>query len=553
MKARAASRMAWSLWGLIVALSGAALLLTFLDRAVVDPIDFVPLVSMPVAAVGYGTVGALISARRRNLIGWIFITIALGFVLHAFSWAYILRGLVAAPGSLPATTLLAWVRKSVLTFAIAPIPLLLLLFPSGRLPSPRWRVVGWILIVGPALNLISLALSPDPLFETGRIRWATPIGVSGVGEGPWLSFIIALLVWFGAAVSSAVALVQRFRRATGDERQQLRWLAYVAGTSGVLLFPGLIFAAVGFEGRGVGTASLALFLLGMLIGIPAASAIAILKFRLYDLDVVVKKTVVFGVLAVLVSLLYVGIVVGIGSAVTGNETNPATLLTFVAAAILALVFQPIRRRANHLANRLVYGERATPYEVLSEFSERMAGAYSTEDVLPRMAQILAAGTGARRGQVWLRVGAELRRVAAWPDEDGVVPRTLRLSGEELPDVPEATRAFPVRHQGELLGAITVAMQASDRLTPSREKLIQDVPGKSGLVLRNVRLIEELRASRQRIVSAQDARAKALERNIHDGAQQELVALMVKLRLAETVADRDPERTKGLLHDPQADT
>jgi two-component system NarL family sensor kinase len=149
MKARAASRAAWSLWGLIVALSGSALLLTFLDRAVVDPIDFIPLLSMPVAAVGYGTVGALISARRRNLIGWIFTTIALGFVLHAFSWAYILRGLVAAPGSLPATTLLAWVRKSVLTFAIAPIPLLLLLFPSGRLPSPRWRVVAGILVLGP--------------------------------------------------------------------------------------------------------------------------------------------------------------------------------------------------------------------------------------------------------------------------------------------------------------------------------------------------------------------------------------------------------------------
>ncbi len=553
MKARAASRLAWSLWGLIVALSGAALVLTFLDRAVVDPVDLIPLVSMPVAAVGYGTVGALIGARRQNRIGWIFCTIALGLVLHAFAWAYILRGLVAAPGSLPGTTLMAWVRKSVLTFGIAPIPLLLLLFPNGRLPSPRWRVVAWILIVGPALNLISLALSPDPLFEHGRIRVANPIGVSRVGEGPWLPFIILALVWFGAAVSSAVALVQRFRRATGDERQQLRWLAYVTATSGALVFPGLILGAIGLEGQGVGIASFALFVLGMFIGIPAASAIAILKFRLYDLDVVVKKTVVFGVLAVLVSVLYVGIVVGIGSAVTGSESNPASFLTFVAAAILALVFQPIRRRANHLANRLVYGERATPYEVLSEFSDRMAGAYSTEDVLPRMAKILAAGTGARKGQVWLRVGAELRLVATWPPEDGTAIRTLPLSGEELPDVPGASGAFPVRHQGELLGAITVAMPASDPLTLSKEKLIHDVAGQAGLVLKNVRLIEELRASRQRIVSAQDARAKALERNIHDGAQQELVALMVKLRLAGALADRDPERTKGLLRDLQADT
>jgi len=473
-------------------------------------------------------------------------------VLFAFSWAYILRGLLAAPGSLPSIALLAWVRNFVLTFAIAPIPLLLLLFPNGRLPSHRWRVAVWILTVGPLLNLIQLAFTPNPLFEHGNIRIENPIGISGLSEGPWLLFIIPALLWFGTAFSSVVALVQRFRRATGDEKQQLRWLAYVAGTSGALAIPGLVLGAVGFEGRGLGVVSFALFLLGLLIGVPAASAVAILKFRLYDLDVVVKKTVVVGILAVLVSVLYVGVVVGIGSAVTGSRTSPATLLTFVAAALLALLFQPIRRRANHLANRLVYGDRATPYEVLSEFADRMAGSYSTEDVLPLMAKTLAAGTGATRGGVWVRVGAELRLVTAWPLEVGTVVRTLPLSNGELPPAHGASGAFPVRHQGELLGAISVDMAASDPLTPSKEKLIRDVAGQAGLVLRNVRLIEELRASRQRIVSAQDARAKALERNIHDGAQQELVALMVRMRLAAEMADRDPERTKGLLNDLQAD-
>jgi signal transduction histidine kinase len=356
-------------------------------------------------------------------------------------------------------------------------------------------------------------------------------------------------VWFAAAVSSLVALVQRFRRSGGEERQQLKWLAYVAGIAGVMMIPGLTLGAVGAI-RALPAISLLFFLLTLFIGIPIASAIAIFKYRLYDLDVVVKKTVVFGALAVLISILYVGFLVGIGLFVKGSEASFATVFVYLAAAVLALVFQPIRRRANHLANRLVYGKRATPYEVLSDFSDRMSGAYSTEDVLPRMAQILAQGTGATKGQVWLRVGEELRLAASWPS-NGMIG-SLPLSGEQLPHVPEASGAFPVRHQGELLGAITVVMPARDPLTSSNMKLIHDLAGQAGLVLRNVRLIEELRASRQRIVSAQDARAKALERNIHDGAQQQLVALMVKLRLAEGLADRDPAGTKGFFHNLQTD-
>ena len=551
MRARTASRAAWSLWYLIVGLSAASFVLTLLSRSVLDPIDAAVLVGMAIAAVGYGTVGALITASRQNRIGWIFCTIALGFALYAFTWTYVIRGLVTAPGSLPGIAYMAWVRTWVLIFAFAPITLVFLLFPNGRLPSRRWRPVAWILILGPALNLMATAFRTGVLFEQYGVRVENPFGIGGTGEGPWLVFIVPALIWFGAAISSVVALVRRFRRVTGEERQQLKWLAYVAGTAAALLLPGLVLGAAGFS-QFSGAVSLALSLGALFIGIPVASAIAILKYRLYDLDVVVKKTVVFGILAVLVSTLYVGIVVGIGSAVKGSERSPATVLTFLAAAVLALLFQPIRRRANHLANRLVYGDQATPYEVLSEFSDRVAGSYSTEEVLPQMAAIIAAGTSARKAQVWLRVGAELRPAASWPPEDGAASPALPLSGEELPEVPGASGAFPVRHQGELLGAITIAVPASDPLTPSKEKLIRDLAAQAGLVLRNVRLIEELRASRQRIVSTQDARAKSLERNIHDGAQQQLVALMVKLRLAEGMVERDPARTPAFLRGLQSD-
>jgi signal transduction histidine kinase len=228
------------------------------------------------------------------------------------------------------------------------------------------------------------------------------------------------------------------------------------------------------------------------------------------------------------------------------------LLSIVATAIIAVAFQPIRARARHFANRLVYGKRAQPYELLSEFSERLAGSYSADDVLPRMARLAAEGTGATRARVWLRVGEHLRPAASWPSSNGA-PAPERIAGDELPTFPGEGRAFPVRHQGELLGALTVSMPARESLGSAQERLLADVAAQAGLILRNVRLIEELRASRQRIVAAQDAERRRLERNIHDGAQQQLVALAVKLRLARTLTSKDPERAGGLLEDLQQET
>jgi signal transduction histidine kinase len=201
---------------------------------------------------------------------------------------------------------------------------------------------------------------------------------------------------------------------------------------------------------------------------------------------------------------------------------------------------------------LVYGERATPYEVLSGLSDRFGASYSTEDVLPRLVQILAAGTGATQAGVWLRVGPDLRCAARWPSDADEAIAGVRLAGDDLPEFPGMDHAFAVRHQGELLGALTVAVPPSDPLTPSQEKMLQDLAAQAGLVLRNVRLVEDLRASRQRIVAAQDERAKALERNLHDGAQQQLVALAVKVRLMEGLIRKDPEKATAMAREVGAD-
>src|SRR5207248_1219916 len=180
--------------------------------------------------------------------------------------------------------------------------------------------------------------------------------------------------------------------------------------------------------------------------------IDVLKYRLYDIDLVINKSVVYGAMAAFITLVYVAIVVGIGRAI-GSDRNLG--LSILATALVAVGFQPVRERVQRLANRLVYGKRATPYEVLSEFSGRMAEAYTPEEFLPRMASILAEGTGASRADVWLKVGSRLQTVASWPREVPPSP-PLPLAGTDVPLIPGADRAVPVRYQGEILGSLSIA-------------------------------------------------------------------------------------------------
>ena len=272
-----------------------------------------------------------------------------------------------------------------------------------------------------------------------------------------------------------------------------------------------------------------------------------LRFRLYDLDVVVRKTVVAGVLAVFVGVVYAAFVAA-GSLLVGSND---TTIAVVAAVVLAVAFQPVRIRARRFADRLVYGKRANPYEVLTEFSSRVGGAYATEDVVPRMAQILGEGAGAKVARVWLRVGRELRPSASWPS-DATAQSNVAIDGDAVPTIHGAYAAA-VRDRGELLGALSVEMPASDPMTPDKERLVADLASQAGLVLRNVALVEELRESRRRLVAAQDHERRKLERNIHDGAQQQLVALAVKARLARQFVARDPAKTEEMLGQIEAET
>jgi signal transduction histidine kinase len=536
-----------SIAGVVLALSTGIAALVFVS--ITEPTSIVWAVFLLLAAGAYAVVGSLIaSSHPRNPIGWLFVAVGVAFGVTSFTGHYAAHD-PPLPGSAFAGILAIVAPAAALPFAL---PTFLLLFPEGRLLSPAWRSgVATAGLAGVVLTLGLLA-SPtaDDLVDTPGWVEAIP----GIG-----SFMpVGGVLTAAASVAGFASLLIRHRRSTEEDRQQLKWLLTM-----LTVMVGATAIAVAVSAAGVGELWIVFFLailvvgLGVLVGIPAATAIAVLTFGLYDVGVVVKKTIVYGVLLAALALgltfvlvLFSPLATGVGAG-GGDGVGRITTVLLVAALAFVTTFRWLKR----FVYRAVYGRRATPYEAIAEFSDRLGDAYSTEDVLPRTAEILRASTGAHVARVWLALDGELRPAAVSPSGAPAVGRHPVADGE-LPEL--AGRAFPVRHQGELLGAFSVEMPPSEPLSSTSERLAADLATQAGLVLRNVRLTEELkatigelRASRQRIVSAQDDRARKLERDIHDGAQQQLVALAVKLRLAARLADGDA-KTVALLSEIEGD-
>ena len=527
-----------------------------------------------VFAITYGAAGALILLRQPgNSVGQLFFYVTTVMVVCQLSSEYAIYAYVTANADLPLRAVAGWLSQWTF-FAAFPVGLSLvfLFFPDGLKPGRKWRAVLGLALVGGAWLTLAFLLTKGPIGPSDRgngdyfIRELNPTGlltdpnngvasaVQGLG---WMMSGIALIL---SVAASVIRLVQE----RGERRQQLKWVAYlaapVAPTFAIHFFDLAIFNGA-FPDY-----TKPYYIAVYMVGIPAAMAIAILRYRLYGIDVVVNRALVYAALAGFITAVYVGIVVGVGS-VIGQGGRPNLVLSIIATAVVAVGFQPLRERLQRVANRLVYGRRATPYEVLSQFSGRVAESYSADDVLPRMVRVLAEGTGAEKAEVWLRSGAELRQTAAWPPTQPPPAQRgeagwgapVAITGQLLPAIPEADRAVAVRHQGELLGALTVSKRRGESLTPIEEKLLDDLAHQAGLVLKNVGLtadlqarLEDLRESRKRLVAAQDQERRRLERNLHDGAQQHLVALKVKLGLAEMLAVKDPDKAKGTIAELKAD-
>ncbi|MDP9227066.1 MAG: histidine kinase, partial [Actinomycetota bacterium] len=238
--------------------------------------------------------------------------------------------------------------------------------------------------------------------------------------------------------------------------------------------------------------------------------------------------------------------------------KPNLPLSIAATGVVAFAFQPVREWVQRGANRLVYGKRATPYEILSRFAETIASSYGAEELLPRTAETLREATGAELSCVWLVVDDHLIPGALSPEDDEHNLAARPLVSGELPTVP-GEHSAAIRDGGELLGALTIAKD-EEAMTSGDQEMLDHLASQAGQIVRNARLTadvharlqelaeqsRELRRSRQRIVAAQDDERRALERNIHDGAQQHLVALAVKLKLTMTLATRAPERATAMI-------
>ena len=462
-----------------------------------------------------GTGALIVSRHPRHLIGWVLLALGLvNAVTGELAQGY---GLRAAAEGWPAGSAATLISTAAIFTQGPAIVLIALLFPTDRLPSRRWWLVVAVGAFGAVVATVGFVLSPQA--GSSYVTGTNPYEVSTL---PTTAIYIAGFVVLAVVMVAAfVATGLRFRRSTGIERQQLKLFALSTGALLVLPIAGPFYTTSPVVA--VATAIALTFW-------PVSIGIAVLRYRLYDIDVVINRALVLGTLATFITAVYVLIVVGVGS-LLGRGEQPNLVLSVAATAVVAVAFQPVRERVQRFANRLVYGDRATPYEVLAQFADRVGGTYDAADLLPTMARTLCSGLAAARVEVWLATGQGLMLEAAWPESG---PDGPARDGKRLSDLV-GDRVLEVRHQGELLGALAVVKPSGEVVNPAEERLLEDVAGQAGLVLRNVRLIEELRSSRLRLVTTQDQERRRLERNLHDGAQQRLVAVTLMLRTAQAKA------------------
>jgi signal transduction histidine kinase len=545
--------------GITLASVALAIVFTFLASSVRPPgapDDPLGDVGFVLAFAMFPVIGYVLATRRpENWIGWLMLGMGAFFGLTAIAsevGVYLLFSGHRDAG----LTLIALDQPSWLPIVVLPVTFLLLLFPDGHLPSPRWRWFAWGLGVALTILFFAILLGPG-VMEEAPVPARNPLGIESIGLFLDGAQILLLVIPIGALASLA-SLVLRFRRSTGIERLQLRWLLTAAAIVAILYSVAMVASLGGTWGGETETTWLTLLQDIVIVSfalIPLAIGVSVLRYRLFDIDLVVNRAVLFGALAIFITLVYVAVVVGVG-AIVGSRASP--VLSAAAAAIVALAFQPLRRRAQRIADRLVYGKRATPYEVLSEFSERVGQTYANDELLPRMARALGEGTGAARADVWVRVGQELRPEATWPDDAEPLPARPVSSVDE--GVPTGTSmSEPVTHQGVLLGALTVEKRPGENPSATEQKLVKDLAAQAGLVMRNAGLTEELmdtidqlRTSRQRLLTAHDEERRKLERNLHDGAQQQIVALTVKLGLLERLVVPESEQVRSIAGELQQD-
>ena len=407
---RYARWLAWSLVGFIVVLMGIGLVLQVITDSPFGGGPFVIQFSEALALSGFAIIGALIvSQQPRHPIGWIWIFIAISFGRDHFAWGYAIYGYVANPGSLPGTeaaiVLLYFLGRG--SFGMFGLTLLLLLFPTGRLLSQRWGLVAWISLGAAAITIAVSILAPAPIIYFPFPTDLLTVGDSTrnvLGRASSILILLSLLCFMAAALSLFLRLV----RSGGVERQQLKWFVSAAA----LMPLAFIFIFLGGGSQEIGMSSS--MLLGAAFGVTAslglavASAIAIFRYRLWDIDIIIRRTLVYSILSgAMLGIFFLSVVLlqQTFRALTGQDSPVAIVISTL---VIAALFNPLRGRVQGAIDRRFYRSKYDAHQALATFAATARDEVELEQLTEQLLGVVEESMQPEQVSLWLKMGQEGR-------------------------------------------------------------------------------------------------------------------------------------------------
>jgi hypothetical protein len=399
MSARTAVWLAWSIWALSVAFAGLGLIFLFLNGTFEDLLNE-SLGIDAALALAFPTVGAIIASRRPgNAVGWIFCAIGLCGGASIFFAQYGIYALVTNPDSLPAGVIATWIATWVwLPSVTLTITFLLLLFPHGRLLSPRWRPVAWLAATVTMAGTALLAIVPWDLLDPG-VSAQNPVGVESLGYLGIAPPAPIFLIGIPTTLLSVASLVLRFRRSRGEERQQLKWFVY----AGVLIV-GALFVPLFVPGA----ASSVLQLLVMPL-LPVAVGVAIMRYRLYEIDLLINRTLVYGALTALLAAVYVASVVSLQGALRALTGQESQLAVVASTLLIAAIFNPLRRRIQALVDRRFYRRKYDARKTLEAFSAKLRNETDLDALSDDLVGVVRETMQPAHVSLWLRPDSDSKQ------------------------------------------------------------------------------------------------------------------------------------------------
>ncbi len=400
MTARTAARLAWSLWALAVVLGVGELGFSILNRDTDVAGSSGPLLDtvFVVVVLVFPTVGALVASRRpRHPIGWILVGAGVSLALSGLAEGYGVYALYTAPGAVPGATAMAWISSWIFIAPLFAAPaLLFLLFPDGRPPSPRWRPVVWSTAAATGAAVIGGALAPARLDDPPFRGVVNPVALE---SAEWL-FVVSGLGWagmVGSILAAATSMVLRLRRSRGVERQQLKWIAAAAAVFAVACLGGVGAYFAGQDEVG------SLVIVLALLPIPIATGLAILRHRLYDIDVVINRALVYGALSALLAGAYVGGVLLFGLVVRPLTGSSNLAIAGSTLAVAALV-RPARARIQSVVDRRFYRRRYDAARTLESFGARLRDEVDLDALGRDLRGVVRETLQPAHVSLWLRAG-----------------------------------------------------------------------------------------------------------------------------------------------------